>query len=72
MITTRPWDPSEYLNTEEDMAAYLEAALEENDPILIAAVRDDLARARRRIADTLNTPGIDAPNSLRIQRPEGT
>jgi len=27
-----PWDPADHLNTEEDMAAYLEAALEEGDP----------------------------------------
>jgi len=29
---TKIWDAAEYLETEEDMAAYLEAALEENDP----------------------------------------
>ena len=34
---TSPWDPAQHLNTEEDMAAYLEAALEENDPNLVAA-----------------------------------
>ena len=28
---TRPWDPAEHLETEEDMAAYLSAALEEGD-----------------------------------------
>lgn len=41
---TRPWDPAEHLETEEDMAAYLEAALEDGDPALIAAVLDDVAR----------------------------
>lgn len=44
-ITTR-WDPAEHLETEEDMAAYLEAALEESDPVLIAAVLGDIARAK--------------------------
>jgi hypothetical protein len=29
---TRPWDVAEHLKTEEDMALYLEAALEEADP----------------------------------------
>src|SRR5215210_2628709 len=43
---TRPWDAAELLATEEDMAAYLEAALEESDPALVAAVLGDIARAK--------------------------
>ena len=43
---TSPWDPAEHLDTEEDMAAYLEAALEEGDPALVAAVLGDIARAK--------------------------
>jgi len=43
---TTPWDPAEHLKTEEDMAAYLEAALEEGDPTLIAAALGDIARAK--------------------------
>ena len=34
---TTPWDPAEHLETEEDMAAYLEAALDDGDPTLVAA-----------------------------------
>lgn len=33
---TLPWHAAEHLETEEDMAIYLEAALEENDPALVA------------------------------------
>ena len=44
--TTTLWDPAEHLKTEEDMAAYLEAALEESDPNLIAAALGDIARAK--------------------------
>lgn len=33
---TIPYDSAEFLETEEDMAVYLEACLEENDPALIA------------------------------------
>jgi probable addiction module antidote protein len=40
------WDPAENLRTEEEMAAYLEAALEENDPALISAALGDIARAK--------------------------
>ncbi len=43
---TKPWDPAEHLETEEDMAAYLEAALEEGDPALVAAALGDIARAK--------------------------
>ena len=44
--TTRIWDSAEYLKTEEDMAAYLEAALEENDPTLVSAALGDIAKAK--------------------------
>lgn len=44
-VTTR-WDPAEHLDTEEDMAAYLEAALEEGDSSLVAAALGDIARAK--------------------------
>ncbi|MHB8415814.1 MAG: addiction module antidote protein [Acidiferrobacteraceae bacterium] len=40
------FDASEHLNSEEDVAAYLTAVLEENDPALLAAALGDSARAR--------------------------
>ena len=43
---TIPWDPADHLKTEEDMVAYLEAALEEGDPALITAALGDIARAK--------------------------
>ena len=45
-IVTTPWDPADHLRTEEDMAAYLEAALEEGDPNLVTAALGDIARAK--------------------------
>lgn len=44
--TTRIWDPAEHLQSEEDMAAYLEAALAEGDASLVAAALGDIARAK--------------------------
>lgn len=44
--TTRTWDPAEHLHSNEDMAAYLEAALEEGDASLFAAALGDIARAK--------------------------
>jgi probable addiction module antidote protein len=43
---TQPFDAADYLNTEEDMVAYLEAALEENDAATVAAALGDIARAK--------------------------
>jgi probable addiction module antidote protein len=43
---TTPWDPAEHLQTEDDRAAYLEAALLDGDPALIAAALGDIARAK--------------------------
>ena len=43
---TRPWDAADYLETEEDMVAYLEAAFDAGDPRLIAAALGDIARAK--------------------------
>ena len=43
---TRPWDAADYLNAEEGIVAYIDAALDEGDPALIAAALGDVARAR--------------------------
>lgn len=43
---THPWDASDYLETEEDIVAYLEAAIEEGDPSLMAAALGDIARSK--------------------------
>jgi probable addiction module antidote protein len=40
------YDTADYLKTEEDIAAYLEACVEDGDPALIAAALGDIARAR--------------------------
>ncbi|MHB1541162.1 MAG: addiction module antidote protein, partial [Steroidobacteraceae bacterium] len=41
------WDVADYLKSEADMAAYLEACLEEapDDPTFLAAALGDIARA---------------------------
>ena len=40
------FDAAEYLNSEEDVAAYLTAVLEENDSALLAAALGDIACSR--------------------------
>ena len=43
---TKSWDAAEHLKSDEDMAEYLEAALEDGDPALVAAALGDIARAK--------------------------
>jgi probable addiction module antidote protein len=43
---TRSYDAAEYLETPEDMAAYLEAALEDGDPAVVTHALGTIARAR--------------------------
>jgi probable addiction module antidote protein len=43
---TRRFDTAEYLDSEEMIAAYLNAALEEGDPDLLVAAIADVAKAR--------------------------
>jgi probable addiction module antidote protein len=42
----RPFDPANYLQTEEDILYYLEAAMEGNDPKHIAGALGDVARSK--------------------------
>ncbi|MCI6681917.1 MAG: putative addiction module antidote protein [Parafannyhessea umbonata] len=41
-----PYDAAEFLETDEDVAAYLNAVLEDGDPALLSAALGDIARAR--------------------------
>ncbi len=43
---THPWNVATYLKTKEDIAAYLEAVLEDGDPHLITAALGDIASAK--------------------------
>lgn len=45
-IETRKWDVTEYLDSEEAIFAYIEAAFEDGDPELIKKALGDVARAR--------------------------
>lgn len=45
-LKIRLWDAAEHLENASDMAAYLDAALEDGNPALITAVLDDIARAK--------------------------
>lgn len=46
MKTAVKWDTAEFLENDEDIVAYLNAALEDGDSALIAAALGNIARAR--------------------------
>lgn len=46
VVRTRQFDPATYLQTEEDILYYLEAAMEGNDPKHIASALGDVARSK--------------------------
>ena len=68
--TTRPWDPAEHLTTDEDMVAYLEAALEDGDPALVAAVLGDIARARG-MTQVARDAGLGRESLYKALSPDG-
>jgi len=45
-VKTTVWDPAEYLETDEDINAYLDDVFSTNDSRLIIAAIGDVARAR--------------------------
>ena len=45
-IKLKAFDVADYLSSEEDMQAYLQVALEDGDPKLLAAALGDIAKAR--------------------------
>lgn len=67
---TTLWDPVEHLETEEDMAAYLEAALEENDPQLVAVALGDIARAKG-MSQIARETGLGRESLYKALSPEG-
>lgn len=67
---TRPWDPAEHLETEEDMVAYLNVALEDGDMSLIMAVLGDIARARR-MAKVAEETGLGRESLYKSLSPNG-
>ena len=70
-METIPWDAAEYLNTDEEMAAYLEAALEDGEPSLVAAALGDIARARG-MTQLARDTGLGRESLYKALSPSGT
>ena len=67
---TKPYDAAEYLESEEDMAAYLQAAFAEGDPALIIHALGNIARARGMTEIACQT-GLRRESLYKALSPEG-
>lgn len=67
---TRVWDAARHLETEEDITAYLEAALEDDDPALFSAALGDVARAKG-MSQIARETGLGRESLYKALSPEG-
>ena len=69
-ITFSKWDPAEVLTTKERVIAYLEVAVEENDPDFLLSAVGHIARSKgmTKLAKELN---IDRKGLYRALAPDG-
>lgn len=69
-IETRLWDAAEHPETAEDMAAYLDAALEDGDASVIVATLGDIARAKG-MAQIAREAGLGRESLYKALAPTG-
>jgi probable addiction module antidote protein len=67
---TRRWDAAAQLRNEADMAAYLNAALSDGDPAVVAAALGDIARAKG-MAGIARKAGLGRESLYKSLSPEG-
>ena len=69
-VKLRKWDVVNHLKTPEDELAYLNAALEDDDPVLIATVLGDIARAHG-MTKVAEETGLSRESLYKSLSPEG-
>jgi probable addiction module antidote protein len=67
---TRRWDAAETLETKEDIAAYLDAVLEDGDADLLKAALGDIARAKG-MTEIAEAAGMGRTNLYKALSPDG-
>jgi probable addiction module antidote protein len=67
---THRWDAAETLKTKEDIAAYLDAVLEDGDPGLLKAALGDIARAKG-MTEIARAAGLGRANLYKALSPDG-
>lgn len=69
-IATRPFDPAEYLDSDEGIAAYIEEALDIGDPAFIADALGVVARARG-MSQIAKETGLGRESLYKALSPDG-
>jgi probable addiction module antidote protein len=69
-IKTTKWDVVDYLKTDEDMAYYLEAAMEDGNPAVIATAIGNIARAKG-MTEVARKAGIGRVSLYKALSPDG-
>ncbi|MGA1855476.1 addiction module antidote protein [Azospirillum sp. 11R-A] len=67
---TRPWDIVDSLDSDERIAAYLDAVLEDGDPQLIVAALGDIARAKG-MTEVARNAGLGRQSLYKALSPDG-
>lgn len=67
---TRPWDAADYLESEEDIVAYLEAAFDDGDPRLITAALGDIAKSKG-MTKIASATGLGRESLYKTLSPDG-
>lgn len=67
---TLRWDAVDYLKTDEDIAHYLEAVLEDGDPALVTAALGDIARAKG-MSQIARDTGLGRESLYKALSPDG-
>jgi probable addiction module antidote protein len=67
---TTPWDMADHIQSEENVIDYLEAALEDGDPALVAATLGDIARARG-MTEIARESGLGRESLYKSLSPDG-
>lgn len=69
-VKTTRWDVTKHLDSDESIALYLEAVLEENDPVLLAVALGDIARAKG-MTELARKAGLSRESLYRALSAEG-
>lgn len=67
---TRPYDVADHLESDEDMVAYLEAALEDGDPAIVVHAIGNIARARG-MSQIARDAGLGRESLYKALSPDG-
>jgi probable addiction module antidote protein len=69
-LKTTRWDAADSLETKKDIAAYLDAVLEDGDPELLKAALGDIARAKG-MTEIAKAAGLGGSNLYEALSPNG-